>query len=67
MQRGKSVRDMEVDWWSKYYASKGEVDKCVNYLEEGYDTLQVGFTYLFTYLCPFDVIIPRLKLTANKQ
>jgi len=44
MQRGKSVRDMEVDWWSKYYASKGEVDKCVNYLEEGYDTLQVGFT-----------------------
>jgi len=32
---------MEVDWWSKYYASRGETDKCMNYVDEGYDTLQV--------------------------
>jgi len=34
-----------VDWWSKYYASKGEEDKCLHYVEEGYDTLQVILTH----------------------
>jgi len=41
MQRKKVVQVVEVDWWSKYYASKCEMDKCMNYLEQGYDTLQV--------------------------
>jgi len=31
---------IELDWWSKYYASTGDRDKCMNYLEQGYDTLQ---------------------------
>jgi len=35
------VREVEMDWWSKYYASKGETDKCSHYLEQGYDTIQV--------------------------
>lgn len=31
-----------VDWWSKFYASIGEKNKCGTYLEQGLDTLEVG-------------------------
>ncbi|XP_036072466.1 dysferlin isoform X2 [Oryzias melastigma] len=30
-----------VDWWSKFYASIGEKNKCGTYLEQGLDTLEV--------------------------
>ncbi|XP_029925926.1 myoferlin isoform X2 [Myripristis murdjan] len=33
--------DEAVDWWSKFYASLGEQEKCGPYLKKGYDTLQV--------------------------
>ena len=31
----------DIDWWSKYYASIGELEKCKSYLEKGYDKIQV--------------------------
>ncbi|XP_030058885.1 myoferlin isoform X1 [Microcaecilia unicolor] len=35
-----------VDWWSKYYFSIGEHDKCGQYVQKGYDALKVYDTEL---------------------
>ncbi|ESN98173.1 hypothetical protein HELRODRAFT_177418 [Helobdella robusta] len=38
--------DEDIDWWSKFYASVGEMDKCKKYVDLGYDKLQVYATEL---------------------
>uniref|UniRef100_A0A3Q0SXZ4 Myoferlin n=1 Tax=Amphilophus citrinellus TaxID=61819 RepID=A0A3Q0SXZ4_AMPCI len=37
----RSIEEEAVDWWSKFYASIGEEEKCGPYLKKGYDKLQV--------------------------
>ena len=36
-----SIND-DIDWWSKYYASKGELNKCGTYLTKKNETLKVN-------------------------
>ncbi|XP_068577997.1 myoferlin [Cebidichthys violaceus] len=35
------MEEEAVDWWSKFYASVGDQEKCGPYLKKGYDTLHV--------------------------
>ena len=47
------MTDEGIDWWSKYYSSIGETEKCRHYLELGYDKMQVRYTFtvnLFTII-----------------
>nr|XP_039273403.1 myoferlin-like isoform X2 [Styela clava] len=37
----EEFREEEIDWWSKYYASIGDADKCGQYLSTGMDTIKV--------------------------
>lgn len=34
--------EADIDWWSKYYASMEDYDKCGDYIEKAYDKFVVG-------------------------
>ncbi|XP_072523835.1 myoferlin [Salminus brasiliensis] len=44
--RSQEKEKEAIDWWSKFYASVGEHEKCGPYLQKGYDTLKVFSTGL---------------------
>ncbi|CAL4063510.1 unnamed protein product, partial [Meganyctiphanes norvegica] len=33
--------DVDIDWWSKFYASNNELDRCGSYLKKGYQIMKV--------------------------
>nr|XP_026691852.1 myoferlin isoform X2 [Ciona intestinalis] len=37
----KKIRDEEIDWWSRFYASSGDTGLCGNYLETGLDLIKI--------------------------
>jgi len=56
------AHEIEVDWWSKYYASKGEGDKSINYDQQGYDKLQAIIALLIVLVTR---IVPLSLKTTN--
>ena len=38
----EEIDNEDIDWWSKYYASIGDTEKCAKYLEKGMDKLIVS-------------------------
>ncbi|XP_015759463.1 PREDICTED: dysferlin-like [Acropora digitifera] len=45
MEKTEQVEE-DIDWWSKFYASLGDYDKCGDYMNRGYDKLMVYDTIL---------------------
>ncbi|CAF4514045.1 unnamed protein product [Rotaria socialis] len=35
------IVEEDIDWWSKYYASKGDFNKCGSYAQKGYETISI--------------------------
>jgi hypothetical protein len=38
----EEVVEEDIDWWSKFYASIGEMEKAGQYLDKGYDKIMVS-------------------------
>ena len=45
----EEIDNEDIDWWSKYYASIGDTEKCAKYLEKGMDKLIVSRYLLHIY------------------
>ena len=37
----ETISSDDLDWWSKYYASVGETEKCAKYIQKGMDKLEI--------------------------
>lgn len=60
----QDIFEDEIDWWSKYYASTGETEKCGDYLERGYDKIEVMFDFAY-YFHYFDIGFNFIVLYPN--
>ena len=48
----EEVTEEFLDWWSKFYASLGDEEKCGEFLDKGFATMKV---FLTSYILPFFV------------
>lgn len=49
-KKTEEVVEEDIDWWSKFFASIGEMDKAGQYLEKGYDKIMVCILNICCYL-----------------
>lgn len=54
----------DIDWWSKYYASLSDYDKCGDYIERGYDKIIVC-TYEIIVAFPWYFFISILRINIG--
>jgi hypothetical protein len=61
----EEVDYQDIDWWSKYYASIGETEKCQKYLNKDMDKIAVSKQNVtFQKLMFFYVISPQVYTNA---
>ena len=62
--RGQELVEEDIDWWSKYYASLSDYDKCGDYIERGYDKIIVC-TYKNNYCFSLAFFISLVRINIG--
>ena len=55
------IEEDNLDWWSKYFASADEIEKCGKFLEKGHKTIQVIKSYVCNGRIKFFLYMNRFR------
>ena len=60
----QELLEEDIDWWSKFYASLGDYEKCGDYIIQGYDKIMVCAWLTLSYF--MGVVITTIRLLLRK-